>query len=144
MKAYSRLSMLTRLKYVGVKTEDLIDIYKLYIRSIIEYCSVAFHSSLTIEQSDRLERIQRVCLRVILGEMYVGYSGALEMCGLETLILRRQRKCLNFSLKCVKHKRNSTLFPLNKQTFGQDCKLREKYHVNWARTAIAINCSSLL
>ena len=42
-KAYSRLSMLTKLKYVGVKIEDLVDIYILFIRSISEYCSVAYH-----------------------------------------------------------------------------------------------------
>ena len=34
--------------------EDLIDIYILFIRSITEYCAVAFHSSLTQEQSNKL------------------------------------------------------------------------------------------
>ena len=70
IKAYSRMSMLTKLRYVGVKTEDLNDIYVLYIRSITEYCSVAFHSSLTVEQSNKIERIQKTCFRVILGKMY--------------------------------------------------------------------------
>ena len=42
-KAYSRMSMLTKLKYVGIRTEDLIEIYILFIRSITEYCAVAFH-----------------------------------------------------------------------------------------------------
>ena len=49
-KAYARIGMITKLKYVGVNREDLLDIYKLFIRSVIEYCSVAFHSSLTQEQ----------------------------------------------------------------------------------------------
>ena len=55
-RAYSRLSMITKLKYVGVSKKYLIDIYVLFIRSITEYCSVAFHSSLTQQQ---LERIQK-------------------------------------------------------------------------------------
>ena len=67
VKAYSRMSMITKLKYVGVTTEDLIDIYILYIRSITEYCSVVFHSRLTNEDSDKIERIQKTCLKVILG-----------------------------------------------------------------------------
>ena len=58
-KAYSRMAMISKLKYVGVKIEDLIDIYILYIRSLTEYCSVAFHSSLTVEQSNRLEEYRR-------------------------------------------------------------------------------------
>ena len=80
-KAYSRLSMLTKLKYVGVKVEDLLDIYVLFIRSVTEYCSVVFHSSLTGEHSNTIERIQRTCLKIILGDMYMDYSSALEMSG---------------------------------------------------------------
>ena len=62
--------MLTKLKYVGVCTDDLLDIYALFIKSCAEYCCVAFHISLTHEQSNSLEPIQ-VCLRVILGESYI-------------------------------------------------------------------------
>ena len=61
-KCFSRLSLLTKLKYVGVSTEDLLDIYVLFIRSCAEYCCVAFHSSLTLEQSYSIETIQKVCL----------------------------------------------------------------------------------
>ena len=49
--AYGRISMLTKLKYVGVSRSDLIEIYCLFIRSRAEYASVSFHSSLTQEQS---------------------------------------------------------------------------------------------
>ena len=112
-KAYSRLSMITKLKYVGVKTEDLLDIYILFIRSITEYCSVVFHSCLTLDQSNKLETIQKTCLKVILGEMYVDYSSALEMCGLDTLYNRREKRCLDFALKSSKHPRMCRMFPRN-------------------------------
>ena len=69
-KAFSRLSMTTKLKYVGVGIDDLLNIYILFIRSVTEYCGVAFHSSLTSEQSNKLEKIQKTCLKVILGELY--------------------------------------------------------------------------
>ena len=88
-KAYSRLSMITKLKYAGVSFEDLINIYVLFVRSITEYCSVAFHSSMTIEDSNKLEQIQKICLKVILGDMYVNYPAALEMSGLKLLSTRR-------------------------------------------------------
>ena len=68
-KAYSRMSILTKLRYIGVNIEDLIQIYILFIRSITEYCSVAFHSSLTVEQANDIERIQKTRLKVILGEL---------------------------------------------------------------------------
>ena len=89
--------MITKLKYVGVSKRDLLDIYVLFIRSITEYCSVAYHSSLTQQQSDKIERIQKTCLKVILGDEYIDYKTALEDWNLETLHDRRLRRCLDFS-----------------------------------------------
>ena len=134
IKAYSRLSMITKLKYVGVGEDDLIDVYKLFIRSCLEYCSVAFHSSLTVKQSEKLERIQKTCLKVILGEMYCSYEAALEMCGLEKLSIRREAKCLNFSLKCLKNDRLTKAFPL-KLAKDQDVRKNEIFVVNFAKTS---------
>ena len=48
--AYARLSMLSKLKYTGVSIEDLLDIYKLFIRSKAEYMSALWHSGLTLEE----------------------------------------------------------------------------------------------
>ena len=134
-KAFSRLSMITKLKYVGVPIEHLLDIYILFIRSVAEYCAVAFHSSLTREQSEKLEKIQKTSLKVILGESYISYEAALEMCNLETLAERREKRCLDFALKCTKHERNSRIFPLNPVETNLEVRKREKFHVNFARTS---------
>ena len=135
-KAFSRLSMITKLKYAGVSTEDLIEIYILFIRSIAEYCSVAFHSSLTIENSAKLEQIQKTCLKVILGDMYISYSVALEMCGLKSLSDRRTDRCLKFAQKCVKHPKLSRLFPYRDDdgTNQHDIRNKEVFEVNFAST----------
>ena len=133
-RAYSRLTMLTKLRYVGTSVEDLIVIYSLYIRSILEYCSVAYHSSLTQAQSDKIERVQKTCLRVILSDMYVNYEAALEMCNLEKLSTRREERCLKFALKCLKHETNQKLFPYNERNLVQNLKNKERFKVNWART----------
>ena len=127
--------MITKLKYVGVSIEDLLDIYVLFIRSVTEYCAVAFHSSLTQQQSDKIEKIQKTCLKVILGDLYADYPTALEMCGLETLFDRRQRRCLDFAVKCVKHPRNRRLFPLNVNQDNHDIRRPEVFAVNFARTS---------
>ena len=136
-KCFSRLSLLTKLKYVGVCTEDLLDIYILFIRSCAEYCCVAFQSSLTNEQSKSLENIQKVCLRVILGENYINYNAALEMTGLSTLYKRREDRCLSFSLKCLKHPVHKRLFPVNPSLHGNSDYLRESqpFQVNFAATS---------
>ena len=132
-KAYSRIALLTKLKYVGVSIDDLLDIYILMIRSLTEYCSVAFHSSLTVGQATDIERIQKTCLKVILGENYVDYRAALEMTGLQSLHDRREDRCLKFALKALKHPRNCQMFPRNVNNIKQ-VRNQEVFKVNFART----------
>ena len=39
--------------------EDLINIFVLFIRSVLEYCPVAFHCSLTVDEATDIERVQK-------------------------------------------------------------------------------------
>ena len=133
-KSYPRLKMLTMLKYVGAPKEDLIEIYSLYIRSFTEYCSTAFHSSLTSQLSNKIEQIQKTSLKVILDVMYVDYPSALEMCGLQTLHERREQRSMSFALKCLKIPTNQDIFPLNPTEDTHLIRDREKIKVNKART----------
>ena len=133
-KAYSRLSMITKLKYVGVGVQELLEIYILFIRSITEYCSVAFHSSLTKEDCAKIEKIQKTCLKVILGDMFIDYPSALEMTGLKTLAERRHDRCLSFALKCAKNVQNKVLFPRNETSNQHYIRDKEVFKVNFART----------
>jgi hypothetical protein len=133
--AYARLGMLTKLKYAGVRTEELVQIYKTFIRSRLEYCSVAFHSSLSQRQSEALDRCEAVCLRVILQESYVSHSAACEMLGLDRLSARREARCLQFSLKALKHPQNNRIFPSNPNLETNiEVRNREPYKVNFGRT----------
>ena len=134
-KAYIRMNILTKLIYAGLCIEELLHIYKQYIRTTLEYCSVVFHSSLTTQQAKSLERCQAVSLRVILQESYVSYSAALEMTGLDRLSDRRLARCLDFSVKCTKDSSNSRFFPKN-PNLGNYLETRggEQYKVNFCRT----------
>ena len=132
-KAYARLSMITKLKYVGVSRADLLDIYILFIRSVTEYCSIVFHSRLTKDESEMLERIQKICLKVILGGDYIDYSAALELCGLQTLSERREKRCLDFTVKALNHPKNQKMFPLN-PNYNKHIRGSEPFVVNFAKT----------
>ena len=125
--------MLSKLKYAGVNEKDLLDIFKLFIRSICEYCSVVYHNSLTCEQKDKLESIQKTSLKIILGEKYLNYDDALKYCSLETLDKRRQNHMIKFSLKCVSDDFNSKMFPKN------NTKSKEYFQVNFAKTTQYFN-----
>ena len=132
---YARIQMLTKLKYSGTSIEDLIHVYKQFVRGKLEYSSVVWHSSLTEKQSKSLERCQSVALKIILDESYVSYDAACEMTGLEKLFDRRSFRCLDFGLKSIKHPQNSRFFPSNPSNNNQmNIRDREPFHVNFART----------
>ena len=131
--AFARMSMITKLKYVGVSKEDLLDVYILFIRSLSEYCAVVWHSSLTVELTGMLERVQKICLKVILGDEYTDYNSALELTNLKTLYQRRENRCLKCAEKCLKHSVNKRLFPLNKNKHNLHTVSKEKFVVNFAR-----------
>jgi hypothetical protein len=134
--AYARIQMLTKLKYSGSSKEDLIHLYKQFVRGKLEFSSVVWHSSLTVKQSKSLERCQAVALRVILGEMYISYEAACEMSGLEKLCDRRSSRCLEYGLKSLKHSQNSRFVPRIPSIDNQlQVRDREPYKVNFARTA---------
>ena len=57
----------------------MVQIYISYIRSILEQSSTVWHSSLTQEDVDDLERVQKSAMRIILQEDYNTYEKALEI-----------------------------------------------------------------
>ena len=141
--------MLSKLKYIGTKTEDLLDVYHLYIRSVLEYCSVVFHSSLTAEQAAKLETVQRVALFAILGDNYVSHDAALEMSSLSLLSERREARVQSFCHKALKHPHHAKMFPINVKDSNREVRDREVFKVNYARTefyqkSAVIQCQHIL
>ena len=66
-RTYASMSMLTKLKYAGRSQTKLLHIHALHVRSSMEYCSVVWHDNLTQAQSNAIERLQIVALKIILG-----------------------------------------------------------------------------
>ena len=73
-KAYSRMIILKKLVQFDVPLEDLLHIYILYIRSVIEQSAVVWHSSITKGEQKDLERILKVAFRILLGSNYYWFS----------------------------------------------------------------------
>ena len=98
-KAYMRMIILKRLIKFSVPIEELIQIYILYIRSVVEQYATVWHSSITSGEKNDIERIQKVALKIIFGSSYTTYMDALNWTGLDTLHARRTKLCLNFAKK---------------------------------------------
>ena len=64
--------------------KDLLKLYCSLVRSVLEYSSVSFTSMLTKYQSNRLENVQKRCLKMMFG-YDKNYSELLQLSGLQTL-----------------------------------------------------------
>ena len=112
-KANKRMIILHNLFKFSLPMQEMITIYILYIRSILESSAVVWHSSITKSEEIKLERVQKTALKIILDGDYVNYSTALILSGLQTLSERRSFLCKKFAKNCIKNVKMSHMFPLN-------------------------------
>ena len=110
-------------------------IYISYIRSILEQSCTVWHSSLTEENSNSLERVQKAAVKIILGNGYVNnYNDALIKADLQTLNDRRETLCKNFAKKCLNNEKTDDIFKKNKKIHKMKTKNPNKYQIQHAYT----------
>ena len=131
-KAYQRMIMLHKLYSFNLSDEDMVTIYTLYIRSILEQSCQVWHFSITHEEKADIERVQKAACKVILGERYSDYPSALDALNLDSLATRRQTLSLKFAKKCLKFNQTKDMFPLN-NTDAIDVRHRDKFQVQFAK-----------
>ena len=85
----------------GGSIEDRKHIYVVLIRSILETSSSVCHKSLTKENENDLERIQKTAFRLMLGPKYTSYENAQSLLCLSTLADRREILFAKFTLKSL-------------------------------------------
>ena len=133
-KANISMGLLRHVSSFGAPIEDLKQIYITFIRTLLEQSAVVWHSSLSEENIDDLERVQKSALKIILGQEYKNYENALKKLDLTTLAERRQNLCLNFALKCVKNSKTNDMFPQKSSQSHMNLRKCEKFKVQFANT----------
>ena len=133
-RGFQRTIILTKLYEFDVPQSDLVNIYILFIRSVLEQSCVVWNSSITQEEVSDLERVQKTCLKIIMKDHYSSYEDALERTNLEKLSERRKKLCLKFAEKCVDSEKTKHMFPLNINSSSMATRHHEKYFVQHANT----------
>ena len=112
-KAFRRLWLLRRLKKLGASKKALLDIYTKNVRSVLEYASVVWCSSITRKNMAQIERVQKAVFAIILDKQYVSYEEACSVLNMEMLSERRKKLARQFAIKASKH-------PIHKDWFAQN------------------------
>ena len=104
-KAYARMELIRKLASFGAPVCDLKQVYITFIRSVCEQSSSVWHSSLTVQNE---QEIQKIAFKIILKENYRSYENAQIILELDTLKCRRIELCLAFAKKCLGNKKNES------------------------------------
>jgi hypothetical protein len=126
-KANARMQLLRKVASFGTPTEDLKDIYILFVSSLLEQSATVWHSSISTENYNDLERVQKSAVKIILDEKYTTYQQGLAKLGLETLASRRENLCLSFAKKCVNSEKMRHMFPKNRRPHNMNTRNEEEY-----------------
>ena len=135
-KANVRMELLRRVAEFTSSMDDLKIIYTMYIRSILEQSCVVWHSSLTQQDCDDLERVQKCALKIILGSKYKSYEEALKETNLLLLKDRRQELCKKFANNCIEsdNERVNTIFKLKSKKHRMKTRKKENFKIDFAKS----------
>ena len=110
--------VLYHLRKAGFSEDELAKVYRTCILPVADYCQVVYHSGLTDEQDQTIERLQAGALRCIYGYKY-SYAKMRDLAGVTTLRERRVQACDKFAKKCLASTRFSGWFPYRQAARGR-------------------------
>ena len=120
---------------LDLDSETILDVYFREIRSILEYASVVFHSGLTRKQSDELESVQKLVLRLLTNYLKLDLltNEAYIYFMMEPLKGRRIDACKTFIRRTLNNPIHSQMFKEYSNCY-ETCNTFRKFQVAQART----------
>ena len=101
---------------MGSKTSTLLDIYKLFCRPVLEYCSPVWCGAISTKNKQQIERVQKNALKIIFGRTNKPYEELIKEIDEVTSAERRDQLALKFAKNCLKSEKFHSWFPAGIQT----------------------------
>ena len=131
-RARPRLLLLSKASEYTSNYGDLKMIYITFVRSVLEQSAAVWHSSLTQENMNDLERVQKNAMRIILKENYSSYFEALQTLKLDDLYTRREDICKQFAFNALNNPKMKKHFNKNNKLHAMNVRKSEEYNVKFA------------
>ena len=125
---------LIKMQSFGASWEEMVHLWILFCRSVLEQSCVVWGTSLTQENKDDLERTQKTFAKLIMKEKYKNYESALILLNLDSLQTRRENLNLKFAKTGIRNNKLNDLFPLNDKKHAMKTRKDDKYRVEFANT----------
>ena len=98
------------MREIGASVEEMKEVYIYQIRCLTEIGCQVWNSSLTVKNKEHLEKIQKMSLKIILGQNYIRYENALKILRLDKLESRQNVLCRRFARSSEKSVKFSKWF----------------------------------
>ena len=129
------MAIITRAKEFGATIKELVHLWIVFCRSKLEQACVLWHSTLTQENSENLERTQKTFSKLVLGPKYNNYEDALIKLNLHTLSLRRKNLCLKFAKSGLRNHTLTDLLRKNKKNHSMKTRKFQSHNTDSSNTA---------
>ena len=112
-RAYKRMWILRRLKSLGCPTEELLDILRQQVISILEGGVPYWGPMISKVESNQLERCLKTGLHIIYQSQYTSFTHVLKLAKIESLKTRRLKLITSFGKKALKSEKHKDWFVKN-------------------------------
>ena len=133
-KVNNRMQLIRNIYSFGATKEEMVHLWIVFCRSVLEQSCVVWHSSLTQENREDMERTQKTFCKLLLQEKYVNYENALMKLDLLSLEKRRESLCLKFAKSGIQNEKLDDLFPKKSREHNMKTRNTNEYNVNFANT----------
>ena len=118
-RANKKLWQLRRMKLLKLDVNILLDFYCKEVRSILEFGVAVWNSGLTNRMREQIERIQKVCVNIILcdTDWNIPYEVGCTLLNIEPLLYRREDLCIKFIQRASCDERHADMFCRNTNPF---------------------------
>ena len=99
----SQMQLLRKVWSFGATISEMVHLWIAYCCSVLEQSCVVWHSTLTQQNSDDLERTQKTFIKFILQNKYESYGNGLLKANLTKLSDRRKYLTLQFGNRGIKN-----------------------------------------
>ena len=140
-KVNARMALLRGVLSFGASNQEMVHLWKIFCRSVLEQSCVVWNSSLTQENITDLERTQKTFCKLVLKEKFKNYNNSLLILNLETLQERRNKLSLEFAKSGIKNNTLRDLLPEQDNSDKISTRKQEKYKVTFANTERLKNSS---
>ena len=133
-KVNNRMQLLRNILAFGATKKEMVHLWILFCRSILEQSCVLWHNALTKENIEDLERTQKTFIKLLLKDNYTNYEDGLVQVNLISLSERRKQIILKFAKDGLENKTLCDLLKKRENLHHMNMRKTENFQVDFAHT----------